>query len=67
MYADYNCLFLSRAHDRNKGRTKSQQRTKRAENLHNHAHSAILPTNALKLQISAQRTPGVRLTSGHFS
>ena len=36
---------------------KSQQRTRRAENLHNHAHSAILPTDALKLQISAQRTP----------
>ena len=36
---------------------KSQQRTKRPENLHNHEHSAILPTDALKLQISAQRTP----------
>ena len=35
---------------------KSQQSTKRAENLHNHAHSAILPTDALKLQ-----------TSDHFS
>ena len=29
----------------NKG--KSQQRTKHAENLHKHAHAAILPNNAL--------------------
>ena len=29
MNAHYNCLFLSRAHYRNKGKPKSQQRTKR--------------------------------------
>ena len=29
MNAAYNCLFLSRAHYRNKGKLKSQQRTKR--------------------------------------
>ena len=48
-----NCLFLSRAHDRNKG--KSQQRAKRAE-IYKHAHAAILPTDAFKLQISAQKS-----------
>ena len=51
--ADYNCLFLSRAHDRNKGKT---QRTKRAENLQKHTHAAILPTDAFKLQISSQNS-----------
>ena len=33
---------------------KSQQRNKRAEKLHKHAHTAILPTDAFKLQISVQ-------------
>ena len=28
MNAEYNCLFLSRAHYRNNGKPKSQQRTK---------------------------------------
>ena len=43
------CLFLSRAHDRNKGKMQiCQQRTKRAENLHKHAHAVILPTDAFK-------------------
>ena len=37
--------------------SKSQQRTKHAENLHKHAHAAILPNNALlaPMQISAQK------------
>ena len=35
---------------------KRLQRTKRAENLHKHAHVAILPTDAFKLQISAQKS-----------
>ena len=34
--------------------SKSQQITKRAENLQKHAHTAILSTNAFKLQISVQ-------------
>ena len=34
---------------------KSQQRTKRAKNLRKRARAAILPTNAFKLQISAQK------------
>ena len=34
----------------------SQQRTKSAENLHKHSHTAILSTNAFKLQSSAQKT-----------
>ena len=43
---------------------KSQQKTKRAKNLRKHANATILPTNAFKLQISAQKsTP---LISGHF-
>ena len=40
---DYNCLFLTCAHDRNEG------------NTHNHEHAAILPTDAFKLQISTQK------------
>ena len=56
MNVDYNCTFLSRAHDQNKGKTQSQQRTKRAGNLHKPAHAAILPTDAFKLQISAQKS-----------
>ena len=35
---------------------KSQQRTKRAKNLRKRARAAILPTNAFKLQISAQKS-----------
>ena len=42
---------------------KSQQMTKRAEDLHKHAHAAILPTDAFKPQISAQKYA----LSGHFS
>ena len=34
---------------------KSQQRTKRAGNLHKHSCAAILSTDAFKLQISAQK------------
>ena len=37
-----------------RGKLKSQQRNKRAEKLHKHAHTTILPTDAVKLQISAQ-------------
>ena len=33
---------------------KSQQRNERAEKLHKHADTAILPTDAFKLQISTQ-------------
>ena len=36
-----------------KEKHKSQQRNKLVENLHNHAHAEILPTDAFKLQISA--------------
>ena len=36
-----------------KEKHKSQQRTKLSENLHNHAHAQILPTDAFELQISA--------------
>ena len=36
-----------------KEKHKSQQRTKLSENLHNHAHAEILPTDAFELQISA--------------
>ena len=36
-----------------KEKHKSQQSTKIAENLHNHAHAEILPTDAFKLQIPA--------------
>ena len=36
--------------------SKSQQRSKSAENLHKHSHAAILSTNAFKLQSSAQKT-----------
>ena len=35
--------------------SKSQQRSKCAENLHKHLHAAILSTNAFKLQSSAQK------------
>ena len=38
-----------------RGKLKSQQRNKRAEKLHKHAHTAILPTDAFKLQISEQK------------
>ena len=38
-----------------KEKLKRLQWTKRAENLHNHVHAAILPTDAFKLQISAQK------------
>ena len=38
-----------------RGKLKSQQRNKRAEKLHKHAHTAILPTDTFKLQISAQK------------
>ena len=38
-----------------RGKLKSQQRNKRAEKLHKHAHTAILPTDTIKLQISAQK------------
>ena len=31
-----------------KEKCKRQQRTKRAENLHKHAHAVILPTDAFK-------------------
>ena len=53
-----NCLFLSLFHDRNEAeklKTSAQQRTKRGENFHKHAGAAILPTDAFKLQISAQK------------
>ena len=53
---DYNYTFLSRARDQNKGKTQSQHRTKREENLHKLAHDVILPTDAFKLQISAQKS-----------
>ena len=46
------------------GKLKSQQRTKRAKNLRKHARPAILPTNAFKLQIFAQKI--ALLISGHF-
>ena len=36
-----------------KEKHKSQQRTKLVENLHNHAHAEILPTDAFKVQIFA--------------
>ena len=52
---DYNCTFLSRANDQNKGKTQSQHRSKREENLHKLAYATILPTNAFKLQISPQK------------
>ena len=35
--------------------SKSQQRTKRAENLHKHSQAAILPTDAFELQIYAHK------------
>ena len=38
-----------------RGKLKSQQRNKSAEKLHKHAHTAILPTDTFKLQISAQK------------
>ena len=38
-----------------KEKLKSQERTKRAEILHNHAHAAILASNVFNLQISAQK------------
>ena len=38
-----------------RGKLKSQQRNKHAEKLHKHAHTAILPTDTFKLQISAQK------------
>ena len=53
---DYNYTFLFRARDQNKGKTQSQQRTKHAENLPTLAHAAIFPTDAFKLQISAQKS-----------
>ena len=37
-----------------RGKLKSQQRTKRAEKLHKDAQPVIVPTDAFKLQISAQ-------------
>ena len=51
---DYNYTFLSRARDQNK--TQSQHGTKREENLHKLTHDVILPTDAFKLQISAQKS-----------
>ena len=36
-----------------KEKHKSQQRTKLVENLHNHTHAEILPTDAFKVQIFA--------------
>ena len=36
-----------------KEKHKSQKRTKLSENLHNHVHAEILPTDAFELQISA--------------
>ena len=36
-----------------KEKHKSQQKTKVAENLHNHAHAEILPPDALNSKISA--------------
>ena len=33
MNAEYNCLFLSRAHYRNNGKPKSQQRTGKLDQL----------------------------------
>ena len=36
-----------------KEKHKSQQRTKLSENLHNHVHAEILPTDAFELKISA--------------
>ena len=53
---DYNYTFLSRARDQSKEKTQSQHRTKREENLHKLAHDVILPTDAFKLQISAQKS-----------
>ena len=54
---DYNYTFLSRARDHeNKAKTQSEPRTKREENLHKFAHDVILPTDAFKLQISAQKS-----------
>ena len=51
-----NCLLLSRAHDRSKGKTQnSTNDLKGAENLHRHAQAGILSTDAFKLQISAQK------------
>ena len=56
-------MFLSRTHDRNKGKAQRTKRTKRgpkrAEKLHKHAHAqfAILPTDGFKLQISEQKDP----------
>ena len=35
--------------------SKSQQRTKRAENLQKHSRAAILPTDAFELQIYAHK------------
>ena len=43
---------------------KSQQRTKRVKNVRKRARAAILPTNAFKLQISAQKS--TLLVSGLF-
>ena len=47
-----SCLFLSRAHGRNKGKSpKVNKRLKGCGKLRKHAHAAILPTDAFKLQI----------------
>ena len=51
-------LFLSRAHDRNKGKLKkSTKDLKGAEKLHKHADAAIIPTDAFKLQILLKKGP----------
>ena len=52
-HQDY-CLFLFPTHIEIRGKLKSQQRTKRAEKLHKDAQPVIVPTDAFKLQISAQ-------------
>ena len=50
-----NCSFLSRAHDRSKGKTQKKNNStkdlKGAEKLHKHAQAATLPTDPFNLQI----------------
>ena len=48
-------FYLEQPIDQNKGKIQNQHRTKREENLHKLAH-VILPTDAFKLQISAQKS-----------
>ena len=45
-----------------KEKCKRQQRTKRAENLHKHAHAVILPTDAFKWSLLERQAKKLKVT-----